>query len=55
VKWADSWEPEENLSGCPKLIEAYWKKLKHEVYGILYTIVFFLVRNLQNVSDDGLL
>ncbi|XP_066922153.1 serine-rich adhesin for platelets-like [Clytia hemisphaerica] len=30
VRWADSWEPEENLAGCPQMIEDFWKKNKSE-------------------------
>ncbi|XP_057296538.1 uncharacterized protein LOC130625454 [Hydractinia symbiolongicarpus] len=27
VKWADSWEPEENLEGCIDLVNAYWESV----------------------------
>lgn len=30
MRWADSWEPTENLASCPKLISEYWKKVDKE-------------------------
>ena len=39
VRWADSWEPEENLEGCADLISEFWKTAKSK--GKAYKQVIF--------------